>query len=113
MTWLPDWPSVLLYGTGGLAWTRFVQERVTSRVGESFGNTTPIWEFGWVAGVGGEARLWDSNWLLRVEYLHYDFGNSGSFSSSFATGPFSTSESFTTGHLTTDVVRAGLSYKFD
>jgi outer membrane immunogenic protein len=109
------WPSVLLYGTGGLAWTRFVQEDVTSSGGGSFvsGDTTPFWRFGWVAGVGGEARLWDSNWLLRVEYLHYDFGNSGSDFESFTSGPVSNSASFTTGHLTVDVVRAGLSYKFD
>jgi opacity protein-like surface antigen len=108
------WPSVLLYGTGGLAWTRFVQEFVRSSGGGSSGGATPIWEFGWVAGVGGEARLWDSNWLLRVEYLHYDFGDSGSSSSLFALGPLgSVTSSSTTGHLTTDVVRTGLSYKFD
>ena len=112
------WPSVLLYGTGGLAWTRFVQEEVSSFEGGSFGETTPFWRFGWVAGVGGEARLWDSNWLLRVEYLHYDFGNSGSEVESFTISPvgggtFSSSASFTTGHLKVDVVRAGLSYKFD
>ena len=107
------WPHVLLYGTGGLAWTRFVQETITNFGTGSFGNTTPIWEFGWVAGVGGEVRLWNSNWLLRVEYLHYDFGDSGS-SFEFATdGVESASASFTTGRLTTDVVRAGLSYKFD
>jgi outer membrane immunogenic protein len=106
------WPNVLIYGTGGLAWTRFVQESVTSFGTGASGNTAPIWEFGWVAGVGGEARLWDSNWLLRIEYLHYDFGDSGSFSSS-SIFPFSNSGSFTTGRLTTDVVRTGLSYKFD
>ena len=38
----------------------------------------PNWLFGWVAGVGLETRLWDSNWLARVEYLHYDFGDGGS-----------------------------------
>jgi opacity protein-like surface antigen len=107
------WPNVLLYGTGGLAWTRFVQEFVSTDFGGSSGNTSPIWEFGWVAGVGGEVRLWDSNWLLRVEYLHYDFGDSGNFAESIVQGPLSASLSFTTGHLTTDVVRAGLSYKFD
>ena len=108
------WPSVLLYGTGGLAWTRFVQETVRSSGTESFGGTGPIWEFGWVAGVGGEARLWDSNWLLRVEYLHYDFGDSGSSSESFTGFPIGTATAtFTTGHLTVDVVRAGLSYKLD
>jgi opacity protein-like surface antigen len=107
------WPNVLVYGTGGLAWTRLVKEFVTVTGTGSFGNTNPIWEFGWVAGVGGEVRLWDSNWLLRVEYLHYDFGDSGN-SSSFATdGVESASASSTSGRLTTDVVRAGLSYKFD
>jgi opacity protein-like surface antigen len=90
-----------------------VKEFVTVTGTGSFGNTNPIWEFGWVAGVGGEVRLWNTNWLLRVEYLHYDFGDSGN-SSSFATdGVESASASSTSGHLTTDVVRAGLSYKFD
>jgi opacity protein-like surface antigen len=107
------WPNVLLYGTGGLAWTRLVREGVTVSGTGSSGGTSPIWEFGWVAGVGGEARLWDSNWLLRAEYLHYDFGDSGSGSQFFSQGGLSATLTSTTGHLTTDVVRAGLSYKFD
>ena len=107
------WPSVLLYGTGGLAWTRFVKEFAGVSGTELFSETTPTWRFGWVAGVGGEARLWDSNWLLRVEYLHYDFGDSGSFSEAFVIGPLNGTLTSTTGHLTADVVRAGLSYKFD
>jgi opacity protein-like surface antigen len=112
------WPNALLYGTGGLAWTRFVQDEETLQATTSVGVTdtrttsssTPNWRFGWVAGVGAEARLWDSNWLARVEYLHYDFGDSGS---SFTSNPFiSTTISMTSGHLETDVIRAGLSYKF-
>jgi opacity protein-like surface antigen len=59
-----------------------------------------------VAGLGVETRLWDSNWLARLEYLHYDFLDSGS-------GFLTDFPSFTSGHLTVDVVRAGLSYKFD
>jgi opacity protein-like surface antigen len=106
------WPSTLFYGTGGLAWTRFVQttdesETITSG-GTSFTSSASemSWRFGWVAGIGAETRLWDTNWLARIEYLHYDFGDSGSsFNSS---GP-----TFTSGHLTTDVVRGGLSYKMD
>ena len=59
-----------------------------------------------MAGLGVETRLWNSNWLGRIEYKHYDFGDSGSsFDNSGVT--------FSSGHLTTDVVRAGLSYKFD
>ena len=40
-------------------------------------------------------------------------GNTGSDFESFTSGPVSASASFTTGHLTFDVVRSGLSYKFD
>ena len=108
------WPNLLLYGTGGLAWTRLVQstddiEVITGGDGAGVDSSTssnPSWRFGWVAGLGVETRLWDSNWLARVEYLHYDFLDSGS---DFSTG----SPSFTSGHLTVDVVRAALSYKFD
>jgi outer membrane immunogenic protein len=107
------WPNLLLYGTGGLGWTRLQQDTTFADTGGTSGNSTPFWEFGWVAGVGGEVRLWDSNWLLRVEYLHYDFGNSGSSATSIVTPPASSSSSFTTGRLTTDVVRTGLSFKFD
>ena len=109
------WPNALLYGTGGLAWTRLDQ---TLTVVNSNGTTitsTPSWRFGWVAGVGGEARLWNTNWLARLEYLHYDFGNSGSSLAGFTdTGAITFLTSSTASHhLTADVVRAGIGYKFD
>jgi outer membrane immunogenic protein len=107
------WPSVLIYGTGGLAWTRLVQEFASTDGGGLSVDTFPRWKFGWVAGVGGEGRLWDSNWLLRVEYLHYDFGDSGSFSESISSPVGSATLISTTGRLTADVVRTGVSYKFD
>jgi outer membrane immunogenic protein len=109
-------PNVLLYGTGGLGWTRLTQENIFADSGGTSGGSTPDWKFGWVAGAGGEFMLWDSNWLVRVEYLHYDFGNSGSFAETAANLPpdgSSVSLSSTTGHLTTNVVRTGLSYKFN
>jgi opacity protein-like surface antigen len=107
------WPNVMLYGTGGLAWTRLNVTQQFGGTGTS-GNSMPSWEFGWVAGIGGDVRLRDSNWLLRLEYLHYDFGNSGSnFASVSGTGTSDSTLSSTTGHLTTNVVRTGLSYKFD
>lgn len=120
-------PNVLLYGTGGLAWTRFVQDTADTVTcsgclapGGAATTSTPDWRFGWAAGGGAEARLFDSNWLVRVEYLHYDFGDSGSFSHPNAAmtaigasyGVAYEPVSFTSGHLTVDVVRAGLSYKF-
>jgi outer membrane immunogenic protein len=107
-------PNLLVYGTGGLAWTRFVQTTDQSifltippdTATLAFSSSNPTWRFGFAVGAGVEARLWDTNWLGRVEYLHYDFGDSGSSASSFGDG-------FSSGHLTVDVVRAGLSYKFD
>jgi len=107
-------PNVLVYGTGGLAWTRFTQTFVATEIspGDVFVSTgtTPVWRWGWVAGVGAETRIAQSNWLGRVEYLHYDFGNSGSSSESLVASGGSFSVTDTTGRLTADVVRAGVSY---
>ena len=106
-------PNVLLYGTGGLGWTRVTLEDVFTDSFGTSGSSSPNWKFGWVAGAGGEFRLWDSNWLVRVEYLHYDFGNSGNSTETIIAPPDSSTEVFTSGRLRTDVVRTGLSYKFD
>ncbi len=110
-------PNVMLYGTGGLAWTRFVNNNDLNTlsvnipppgsINLSGSISTPSWRFGWVAGLGVETRLLETNWLARLEYLHYDFGNSGSGADSQSLF------SQTTGNLTVDVIRAGLSYKFD
>jgi opacity protein-like surface antigen len=103
-------PSVLLYGTGGLGWTQFTTvNEFPGFVPASL--ATQSWLFGWVAGVGLEARLGNTNWLGRVEYLHYDFGNSGSFTQFTPAGVVATASS--SGHLTVDVVRAGVSYKLN
>jgi outer membrane immunogenic protein len=112
-------PNVLFYGTGGLAWTRVNQSFVDFPTGGTVnGGSNPAWEFGWVAGAGGETRLWGTNWFWRAEYLHYDFGKSASTASNLVAnlvrnGPGSLSSSVVAGHLTTDVVRTGLSYKFN
>jgi hypothetical protein len=117
------WGNTLIYGTGGLAWTRFVSTR--SQTQNIFGQagTTAVsvvtssgtgvgTSFGWVAGVGGETKLYNSNWLFRVEYLHYDFGDQGGFNgtgitrSVDGTSVTTSSSSLTNGHLTADVVRA-------
>jgi len=107
-------PNTLLYGTGGLAWTRLSQTTTTINSDGTTIETTPSWRFGWAAGAGGEMRLWNTNWLARVEYLHYDFGNSGNTIGAFTSGPTSfVITSMTSHHLTADTVRAGFGYKFD
>jgi outer membrane immunogenic protein len=73
---------------------------------------------GWVAGAGAEARFWE-HWLVRAEYLHMDFQNVGGLGTIACTrgvgncvgAGFSTRFMFNT-HMTEDVVRAALSYKF-
>jgi outer membrane immunogenic protein len=108
-------PDLWLYGTGGLAWTRFEQTVMDHNLNGTIIATAPSWRFGWVAGAGGELRLWNSNWLARLEYLHYDFGNSGSIFQGFNSTQFGleTDTLVTSRHLTADVVRAGLDYKFN
>jgi outer membrane immunogenic protein len=106
--------DVLLYGTAGLAWER--DDRFSTRttvfppVTGIQDTTTPRDHFGWVGGVGGEFRIGASNWVGRVEYLHYDFGMVEQVRTSTG-GAVSFAENG--GRQTIDVVRGGLSYKFD
>lgn len=59
-------------------------------------------------------RLWNTNWLARVEYLHYDFGDSGNVIGAFTNGTINfINTSMTSHHLTADTVRAGFGYKFN
>jgi len=117
-------PGFLLYGTGGAAWghTKFTDTFVLDYPRQDLTDTVNVSRasanhFGWVAGAGAEWKLWGTGMMLRIEYLHYDFG-----SASFA---FDTNKSMSNGihvkganfnvpldRLTTDVVRGGVSYKF-
>ncbi len=99
---LPNW---LLYGTAGIGWGH---SRLTST--ETFdavlvSETSFVNEFGWVAGAGLEWKFWpgSNSWLLRGEWLHYDFGR---------VDHFDVVSGFTNVRTTVDVARAALSYKF-
>jgi outer membrane immunogenic protein len=125
-----DW---LLYGTGGFAIAGI-------REGQNVGNlvagasTTQFassdTRAGWVVG-GGIEKAFGSGWILRVEYLHADYGNAthttllsapaGSFVNLLCTpgatvlapaGGFTSSACSVSNHVTTDLVRIGASYKF-
>jgi outer membrane immunogenic protein len=105
------WPSLLAYGTAGIGWGHsrltttdtFVRDGVSSfESATSFAN-----EFGWVAGGGLEWKFtgsWD-HWLLRGEFLHYDFGRVTHNDLAF---PFDN----VNVRSTVDIGRAALSYKF-
>jgi outer membrane immunogenic protein len=114
----------MIYATGGLGWARVVQTNSNTQFSSAiFGapqivqftsiTTTPMWEFGWVAGAGGEARIGGSNWIARLEYLHYDFGTSAGTQNTVTSNVgLAAATGITGGRLTADVVRAGVSYKF-
>jgi outer membrane immunogenic protein len=79
----------------------------------TFVTTTPDWRVGWVAGAGAQMRLWNSNWLGRVEYLHYDFGSFGSTVGGLTNGAiFDLTADTMSHHMTVDTVRAGVDYQF-
>jgi outer membrane immunogenic protein len=102
----------LLYSTAGIGWghTRFnLNQFVVVAPAFSETNTTFSNEFGWVAGVGLEWKLAD-RWLLRGEWLHYNFG-SVTHPNLVAPQNGLDEDNFTF-RTTVDVARAALSYKF-
>ena len=113
--WTPT-SSWLLYGTGGLAWERVhrtIADVTAFQAGvQNVNIDTPRDHFGWVAGVGVETLLGSSNWIARLEYLHYDFGTVESVNSIVSTVAGTASNFDKGGRQTIDTLRAGLSYKF-
>jgi outer membrane immunogenic protein len=113
--WLPA-NNVLLYATGGLAWERLERSDVVVRTGPGARTDTgiaPSDRFGAVIGAGAEWMPFGPNWIGRVEYLHYDFGKFESTTTFTSTVPGAVSFSERQGRQTIEVVRAGVSYKFD
>jgi outer membrane immunogenic protein len=85
-------PTVLLYFTGGLASIEIDNSNAT------LGNTNQA-KTGWAIGGGLEWAPWAGNFLVRAEYLNYNF-------SRVLVG------SFGAGELSVNEVRTGLAYKF-
>jgi len=96
---------VLVYGTGGVAFTSinttFLNQ--TDGLSDAF-NTGRV---GWTAGGGIEYAV-TNNWSVRAEYRYTDFGSYNVFLAN------STAGTVTTQKCETDnAVTAGFSYKFD
>jgi outer membrane immunogenic protein len=117
-------PTWLLYVTGGAALAEIDQDFAVGAV--PFLWSTKTTKFGWVIGAGAEAAIGGTNWTVKAEYLHMDFGSMGSAMatgtttttlSNFPAGGFSTV--ITTNNLasintrvTDEVFRVGLNYRF-
>jgi outer membrane immunogenic protein len=89
--WSPT-ATTMLYFTGGAAWGTVSIPGV---------DTLPATQTktGWVVGGGIEWVPWANSWLVRAEYLNYNF-------TSISLGPSGG------GDLTINEVRAGVAYKF-
>jgi outer membrane immunogenic protein len=121
------WDRVLFYATGGLAVGEIKADYTDGFVGLpslapfAIGSRSST-RIGWVAGGGIECAI-DNNWSIKAEYLHVDLGSvnqSVTATTSVSLGTFFGSPIILTQtlngafrtHLTDDIVRVGVNYKF-
>jgi outer membrane immunogenic protein len=121
-------PTLLLYGTGGLAYggvsltTSYFGGETPTFAGfaPAFGGTSfSDTRVGWTAGGGLEWMFWP-NWSAKVEYLYYDLGNvtTSSFIAHspghpLAPGVVAAAATQTTTRFNGNIVRVGLNYHFN
>ncbi len=119
-------PTLLFYGTGGLAYGGVNAE---TGISQSLGGTTTVsptaWSgtgkyadtrFGWVAGAGFE-WMFIPHWTTKAEFLHYDLGSATYnvnplVSNATAATPFTVNTLQSTASFSGSIVRAGVNYKF-
>lgn len=109
--------SMLIYGTGGLAWAITDTDQETHHNGPAFatagavvsGDSTHI---GYTVG-GGAEWLLSPNWTVKAEYLYVDLGEADYHLQGTTTPTSKTpwAESFSED-LTMHTVRLGVNYKF-
>jgi outer membrane immunogenic protein len=98
-------PTVLLYATGGLAYGQVnSSETVGTFVPSAFSNS--ITNVGWTVGAGIEGVI-SGNWTAKLEYLYVDLGTVSSSYTLPSTNVISYSS-----HITDNVLRVGVNYKF-
>lgn len=119
-------PSLLLYGTGGLAYggvnaSTSITQFITNAPGvpnpySSFGSFSGI-RAGWTAGGGGE-WMFSPNWSAKAEYLYYDLGRvtyASSNLNNFNAGGtlFTTGAPVSSTSFRGNIVRVGVNYHFN
>ena len=123
-------PSLLVYGTGGLAYGGVSTSTYNTQFwldgsGGNYNyltvgnNTLSSTQVGWTAG-GGAEWMFLPNWSLKAEYLYYDLGNkAGSIVNNYAGYDSAAGEqglqSITnyTGRVSGNIIRAGVNYHFN
>jgi outer membrane immunogenic protein len=119
-------PTLLGYVTGGLAYGSVGATDVVSGVnitgpqGVNGSTTTPFvgvlssntLRAGWTLGVGIEGVI-SGNWTAKLEYLYIDLGNvSGSFVTPLIAPSGALAVSSFSSHITDNILRVGVNYKF-
>ena len=111
-------PTLLVYGTGGLAYggvnatSSLSQNGTNGFVGNASGTLSDT-RAGWALG-GGLEWMFAQKWSAKFEYFHYDLGTA-SFVSSPSSTLFATPvyQSLTSSaHFYGDVIRAGANFHF-
>lgn len=99
-------PDFVLFATGGYAWAQASFAGVNSGSLASRSTSFNDTFNGFVVGGGAEWAPWHDNWVVRLEYLRYEFSETSS------TVYFPNPNSFYWDDLSVDTVRAGLGHKF-
>ena len=112
-------PSILAYGTGGLAYGGTNTSLQTfSGLGSLDGwqggaGSTSTFQLGWTAGGGAEWAFRD-NWSVKGEYLYYDLGKASGSVTNYAylpgAAPQLASQSQFTERYAGNILRAGVNY---
>jgi outer membrane immunogenic protein len=118
-------PSMLVYGTGGLAYGGVQGSTSVAQSLPGTGVVPPNWagagafsdtRIGWTAG-GGVEWMFGAGWSAKAEYLHYDLGSVGYGVSPLVTNaqvasPFTVNTVQSKTSFSGDIVRAGVNYHF-
>jgi outer membrane immunogenic protein len=107
----------LLYVKGGAAWAHLDH---SEQIGTNLFPATPLYASGSVSntpmgfnfGAGIEYALW-SGWSAKVEYDYIDFGNSTIKMPLSVPQPGQSYSETATDHVTVNLVRAGLNFRFN
>jgi outer membrane immunogenic protein len=109
--WASD--TWLFYATGGLAVTELKYNNIfTDTFAPAFENgSISKTKAGWTVGGGVEYGL-TRNWSVKAEYLYMDFGNVSS-TGVVSTPGFAGASLNNSADLKTNIVRAGINYRFN
>jgi outer membrane immunogenic protein len=112
-------PSVLLYGTGGLAYGEL--QTGGSITGNNV-NGVPVTvvfpgasstRAGWTVGAGVEGKI-AGNWTAKLEYLYMDLGsvNAGPIATTILVPVRTNAGASYSSHFTDNILRVGINYQF-